>query len=405
MKKSKVLAALFAAAVMSVSAVPTGAYAESTSVTVEAQAQSAKEDISKCKVNLSDSTSGGRPTTFITYSGTEVKPEVSVKKEIGCYWGSAILYQSLEEGKDYTVTYKINKSIGTGTVVIKGIGEYTGTKKIKFDIVPANPDTPKVTSKNGKITISWNKVNEATKYRIYYSVNGGAYKKLADTAKCSYSTTKLKTENVTYKFSIASIAKVKNRSYINKSYVNNGIGSKPAIIQNGSFEEFDNVKVTAERDNTKDKKTTSITITGIDFDSYAKKVKGSKPWRIKIRLYAPYELWSLDYTRDDINIVVDRNGISGCSYAGDYEEWNLDHTYDPKTKTLKLNVKNCEVYDSFFNGLNGNFTNMSVTIMKPKTANSDTYVSYCSVGSFKATEGYGYMGYSKMTIDWSKAES
>ena len=41
----------------------------------------------------------------------------------------------LKEGTDYTVTYKNNKKVGTATVVIKGMGNFTGTKKLTFKIV------------------------------------------------------------------------------------------------------------------------------------------------------------------------------------------------------------------------------------------------------------------------------
>lgn len=53
-----------------------------------------------------------------------VKPSVKVK-----YQGTA-----LKKGTDYTVTYKNNKKKGKGTIIIKGKGEYTGKKVIKFTI-------------------------------------------------------------------------------------------------------------------------------------------------------------------------------------------------------------------------------------------------------------------------------
>ncbi len=115
-----------------------------------------------------------------TYTGEARKP--SVKIYDGDY--------KLVKGTDYTLTYKNNKEIGTASVTIKGKGKYTGSKTIKFDIVPKKP-TIKVSEKNGKITIKWNEIDGAEKYQIYYSVNGGKYKKLVTTSKTSYSTTKL----------------------------------------------------------------------------------------------------------------------------------------------------------------------------------------------------------------------
>ena len=58
--------------------------------------------------------------TDFDYTGKEVKPTVSV--------------EGLKKGKNYTVSYKNNVKIGTAQVVIKGIGNTTGTVKRKFTI-------------------------------------------------------------------------------------------------------------------------------------------------------------------------------------------------------------------------------------------------------------------------------
>lgn len=115
-----------------------------------------------------------------TYTGKARKPDVKI------YDGN----YKLVYGTDYTLSYKNNKEIGTASVTIKGKGKYTGSKTIKFDIVPKKP-TVKVSEKNGKITIKWNEIDGAEKYQIYYSADDGKYKKLVTTSKTSYSTTKL----------------------------------------------------------------------------------------------------------------------------------------------------------------------------------------------------------------------
>ena len=46
--------------------------------------------------------------------------------------------RSLVYGKDFTVvetSYKNNKKVGTASVVIQGIGSYSGTKTVSFKIV------------------------------------------------------------------------------------------------------------------------------------------------------------------------------------------------------------------------------------------------------------------------------
>lgn len=118
------------------------------------------------------------------YTGKARKPAVAI------YDGD----YKLKSGTDYTVSYKNNKEIGKGTITVTGKGKYTGTKKINFNIVPKKP-TIKVSEKSGKVTVSWSKITGAEKYQIYYSVNGGKYKKLVTTSKTSYSTSKLDTDD------------------------------------------------------------------------------------------------------------------------------------------------------------------------------------------------------------------
>lgn len=60
----------------------------------------------------------------VYYTGQEMQPTVSVVS------GGKTLYSGIE----YTVTYKENKNIGTATVTVKGIGNYTGTISKNFTI-------------------------------------------------------------------------------------------------------------------------------------------------------------------------------------------------------------------------------------------------------------------------------
>ncbi len=56
--------------------------------------------------------------------GNEVKPTVTVK-----YKG-----KTLEENTDYTVFYENNRNVGKATAVIQGINEFTGEKRVNFNI-------------------------------------------------------------------------------------------------------------------------------------------------------------------------------------------------------------------------------------------------------------------------------
>lgn len=59
-----------------------------------------------------------------TYTGYKMKPSVTVKV------GS----KKLKKGTDYTISYKNNIKVGTAKVIIKGKGNYTGTKTVTFKI-------------------------------------------------------------------------------------------------------------------------------------------------------------------------------------------------------------------------------------------------------------------------------
>ncbi len=59
-----------------------------------------------------------------SYTGTAVEPEVMF------YAGD----QQLQSGKDYTVTYENNVNIGTASVTVSGVGNYTGTVTGQFQI-------------------------------------------------------------------------------------------------------------------------------------------------------------------------------------------------------------------------------------------------------------------------------
>jgi len=60
------------------------------------------------------------------YTGSAITPEIAV------FLGE----NALIKGTDYTVAYSNNTAIGTATVTITGMGNYTGTKTVTFEIVP-----------------------------------------------------------------------------------------------------------------------------------------------------------------------------------------------------------------------------------------------------------------------------
>ncbi len=64
------------------------------------------------------------PLSEVTYTGKAICPEPKV------YYGSVLL----KENTDYTVAYTDNISAGTATVIITGIGDYSGKKQLSFTI-------------------------------------------------------------------------------------------------------------------------------------------------------------------------------------------------------------------------------------------------------------------------------
>lgn len=133
--------------------------------------QIAPADINSCQFQI--------PTTA-GYTGKAVTLKIVVK-----YQG-----KQLAEGKDYTTTYTNNKKKGKAGVEIKGIGDFTGSKKAAFTIKLATPSV-KVSSSYSKITLKWSKIKSASGYVIYRSTSlKGKYKKIktyTSGSKTSYS--------------------------------------------------------------------------------------------------------------------------------------------------------------------------------------------------------------------------
>ena len=79
--------------------------------------------------------------TEVTYNGSPIEPEVTVwKAGTGDPSGGGGV--PLIKGTDYEVTYSDNVNAGTATVTVSGIGNYGGTRRATFTILPKdlNPD-------------------------------------------------------------------------------------------------------------------------------------------------------------------------------------------------------------------------------------------------------------------------
>ncbi len=114
-----------------------------------------------------------------TYTGKTLKPSISVK-----YKG-----KTLKKEKDYTVSYKNNKAVGTATITIKGKGNFNGTYKRTFKIVLKKPSITKITRTKKTATIKWSKIKGASGYQVAYRKKGSS--------KWSYKTVKSASKKLT----------------------------------------------------------------------------------------------------------------------------------------------------------------------------------------------------------------
>ena len=99
----------------------------------------------------------------LTYSGKVLKPAVTVKLD----------GKTLKNGTDYKVSYTNNKTVGTATVTVTGIGGYTGETAATFRINPKKVSGLKLTAGTKKLTVTWTKASGVSGYQIQYGLNKG----------------------------------------------------------------------------------------------------------------------------------------------------------------------------------------------------------------------------------------
>jgi len=165
--------------------------------------------------------------SYVTYTGNEIKPSVSVTDK-----GTA-----LKAGNDYNVSYLNNVDVGTATVTIVGEGNYTGSKSVSFNInapVVSKASILNLVNGNGFVQININPANDVSGYKLYRNgefvatiTNGTSYKDTSanvDKSLYAYKVQAFKTigskeflaeesaETKTYYISGTSIKKLKNNS-------------------------------------------------------------------------------------------------------------------------------------------------------------------------------------------------
>ena len=133
-----------------------------------------------------------------TCTGKAIRPSVTVRA------GS----KKLTKNKDYTISYANNIRPGRAKAVIRGKGNYTGTKTVYFYIKPAKARmiSAKSTAKR-KVTLKYRKMTGVTGYQIYYSTRkNSGYKRAKTTSRTTY--TLRKTSKKVYYFKVRAYKKV-----------------------------------------------------------------------------------------------------------------------------------------------------------------------------------------------------
>lgn len=102
--------------------------------------------------------------TSYVRNGKKRKPSVVVKNSEG---------KSLKSGRDYTVIYpKGTENVGKYTVEIKFKGNYAGTVKKNFTVVPKATSIKQVKSRKKAFTVTWRKqAVQSSGYEIAYSTS------------------------------------------------------------------------------------------------------------------------------------------------------------------------------------------------------------------------------------------
>lgn len=118
--------------------------------------------IASCTVTLG--------ATVCAYTGKARNPSVTVKD------GST----TLTKDTNYTVTYKNNVNVGTATVIVKGIGNYTGQLSLNYTIRLRCPALVSAANSGSSGKITWTAVTGATGYYVYHKHPGEKWVRIAD---------------------------------------------------------------------------------------------------------------------------------------------------------------------------------------------------------------------------------
>lgn len=143
-----------------------------------------------------------------TYSGKSQTQKITVKNSL----------MTLNSGSEYKVSYSGNKSVGTATMKITGIGNYNGTITKTFKINPKGTSLKSVKKGKKSFKATWKKSSKTwtTGYQVQYSTSK-KFKKAKTTTVKSYKKTKATVKKLkkkkTYYVHMRTYKTVKGKKY------------------------------------------------------------------------------------------------------------------------------------------------------------------------------------------------
>lgn len=109
-----------------------------------------------------------------SYTGKAISAKVTVKDGKGAV---------LKNKRDYTLTYKNNKKVGTATVTVKLMGNYSGTISKTYRIVPAKREIKALVAESNRITAKWNAKSAQISGYYVQAATDKEFKNIAKTIK------------------------------------------------------------------------------------------------------------------------------------------------------------------------------------------------------------------------------
>ena len=295
------------------------------------------------KINLSSASVS--EISSKSYTGSAIKPSVTVK----------VNGKTLSLNKDYKVTYSNNISVGTAKILIKGTGNYTGEKTITFKIIPKKISKVSLSKKTtNSLTLSWNKLDDVTGYKIYkYDSKSEDYeylKTIKGASTTSFTDSNL-TDATVYKYKVRGYKTVDGNAY-------NG------FISN-SFAESTKVK-TVSNLNLKTRNATSLELS----------------WD-KVKNDDGYRIYRLDTNTDTYKLVKTINNNTTTSYKHSNLVSATNYYY--KVKAFKyLNGSNR--YSDYSSRLKATTRPLQPSVILNSTKSKSIKVSWTNIS--KRATGY-----------------